>query len=89
MGDGRRGRSGGRERRRYNDVREVCRTRELAVECRRSLRQQLLALRIEAGVGPVPTQMWQEQANYRCRYGRGGPSPSADVAGVRSVPVQR
>ena len=38
--------------------------------------------------GPVPVQMWQGWAQFRCRCGRGRPSPGADVAGVGPVPVQ-
>ena len=31
---------------------------------------------------PVPLQMWQAQTQSQCRYGRGEPSPGADMAGV-------
>jgi hypothetical protein len=41
-----------------------------------------------AGVSPVPVQMWQAQAQSRCRCGRGGPSPGADVGGASPVLVQ-
>ncbi len=37
---------------------------------------------------PVPAQLWQRRAQPRCRCGRGGPSPGADVAGVSPVPAQ-
>jgi hypothetical protein len=36
----------------------------------------------------VPVQMWEGWAESRCRCGRGGPSPGADVGGVGPVPVQ-
>ncbi len=38
--------------------------------------------------GPVPEQMWQGWAQSRCRCGRGGPSPGADVGGVGAIPEQ-
>ena len=37
---------------------------------------------------PVPVQMWEGQAQSRCRCGRDGPSPGADVGGMGPVPVQ-
>ena len=37
--------------------------------------------------GPVPEQMWVGWAQSRCRCGRGGPSPGADVGGVGPVPA--
>ena len=40
-----------------------------------------------AGVGPVPGLMWQGWAQARCRSGRNGPSPGADLAGVGPVPA--
>jgi hypothetical protein len=40
------------------------------------------------GVSPVPVQMWQRCVRSRRRCGRGEPSPSADVGGVRLVPAQ-
>ena len=39
-------------------------------------------------VSRVAVQMWQRRAESRCRCGSGEPSPEADVAAVRPVPVQ-
>ena len=36
----------------------------------------------------VPVQMWRQWAQSRCRCGRGGPNPGADVAVVGVVPAQ-
>ena len=58
------------------------------VECALSERKAANASYSLVRLCPVLVHKWEGWAQSRCRCGRGGPSPGADVGGVGPVPVQ-